>query len=148
MKKVLVLNGPNLNLLGLREPELYGAHTLDDLNQTLFDHASKHQLTLQTLQSQSESKLIEAIHNAYQEKVAYIIFNPAAFTHTSIALRDALLAVQIPFIEVHLSQPYQREPFRQVSYFSDIAEGTIAGFGITSYLLALNAVINILNPTE
>lgn len=149
MKKVLVLNGPNLNLLGMREPEHYGdSHTLDDINQILITRAKASNIELRTLQSQSESTLIDAIHNAYKNHFDYIIFNPAAYTHTSIALRDAMLAVQIPFIEVHLSNPLQREAFRHTSYFSDIAKGTISGLGAMSYELALDAIINDMNSTE
>ncbi len=141
MRKVLLLHGPNLNLLGIREPDKYGHTSLETLNSELIQQAEHAGLTLCTQQSQSESVLIEAIHNAYFTQVEYIIFNPAAFTHTSIALRDALLAVKIPFIEVHISNLYQRESFRQHSYFSDIAEGVIQGFGIDGYVLALEAVI-------
>lgn len=141
MRKVLLLHGPNLNLLGIREPDRYGKTSLETLNVELIQQAERAGLTLCTQQSHSESVLIEAIHNAYFTQVEYIIFNPAAFTHTSIALRDALLAVKIPFIEVHISNLYQRESFRQHSYFSDIAEGVIQGFGMDGYALALEAVI-------
>lgn len=142
MKKILVLHGPNLNLLGTREPAIYGAHTLDTINQRLIKEASANHFTLTCFQSNSESDLIEAIHEAGQNQVNYIIINPAAYTHTSIALRDALSGVAIPFIEVHLSNVYAREPFRHYSYFSDIANGVITGFGIEGYHLALQAVIN------
>jgi 3-dehydroquinate dehydratase-2 len=139
MKKILVMHGPNLNFLGLREPLVYGDVTLEMLNQDLQQEASAHQLT--TLQSNSESALIDAIYQAHAEKVDYIIINPAGFTHTSIALRDALLAVQIPFIEVHISNIYARENYRHHSYFSDIASGVITGLGTDGYVLALQTII-------
>ncbi len=141
MKQVFLLHGPNLNLLGTREPERYGEISLETLNAMLTAQAEKSGIRLYTQQSQSESTLIELIHEAGIKAIDYIIFNPAAYTHTSIALRDALLAVQIPFIEVHISNLYQRESFRQNSYFSDIAEGIIQGFGTDGYVLALEAVI-------
>lgn len=147
MQKILVLNGPNLNLLGLREPALYGTQTLDELNHALQIKASQHNLVLETKQSQSESELMTTIHKANEKHTDYIIFNPAAFTHTSIALRDALLAVQIPFIEVHITNPLSRESYRQTSYFSDIARGSIQGLGTYGYHLALQAIIHELtNP--
>ena len=142
MKHILVLHGPNLNLLGLREPMLYGTQTLETLNQTLQEKAAAHHLALHAEQHQSESGLIEAIHDAHHHKIAFLIFNPAAFTHTSIALRDALLAVQLPFIEVHISNPFSRETYRHMSYFSDLARGVITGLGTFGYLLALDAIIH------
>ncbi|MDX2345305.1 MAG: type II 3-dehydroquinate dehydratase [Legionella sp.] len=145
MKKVFVLNGPNLNLLGLREPTLYGTQTLEQLNLSLQAKAESHQISLKTQQSHSESELITAIHEASDNGVSGLIFNPAAFTHTSIALRDALLAVALPFIEVHITNPFSREIFRHTSYFSDIARGTITGFGTYGYHLALDAIIHELN---
>lgn len=141
MKKILVLHGPNLNLLGTREPLIYGATTLSQINTDLTKEAQKAGIELSYLQSNSEGDLIQAIHQAKADNTAYIIFNPAAYTHTSIALRDALTAVAIPFVEVHLSNIYSREPFRHHSYFSDIASGTISGFGAQGYLLALQAII-------
>ncbi|MCF7981207.1 MAG: type II 3-dehydroquinate dehydratase [Pseudomonadales bacterium] len=141
MATILVLNGPNLNLLGTREPDVYGNITLDDINQRLTDIAIAAGHHLQVLQSNAEYELIDRIHDARQEGVNFILFNPAAFTHTSIALRDALLAVEIPFIEVHLSNVHRRESFRQTSYFSDIAEGVICGLGQQGYELALQAAI-------
>jgi 3-dehydroquinate dehydratase II len=140
MKKILVLHGPNLNLLGSREPGLYGRSTLKTINKALEQAARAYTITLNAVQSNSEAQLIDSIHKAAVDKVDYIIFNPAAFTHSSIALRDALLAVAIPFIEVHLSNVHSREDFRKHSYFSDIALGTITGFGAHSYLLALEAI--------
>lgn len=141
MKKILVLHGPNLNLLGAREPLFYGKSTLDDLNEELAQTASNYNIDLTSFQSNAEHELIEAIHQAAINKIDYIIINPAAYTHTSIALRDALLGVAIPFIEVHLSNVYSRESFRHHSYFSDIAIGVISGLGINSYFLALTAII-------
>lgn len=141
MKKILVLHGPNLNLLGIREPLIYGSSTLKNINDCLIQEAHKTNLTLSCFQSNSESDLIQAIHQASTDNINYIIFNPAAFTHTSIALRDALSAVAIPFIEVHITNIYSREEFRHHSYFSDIAKGIISGFGMKGYLLALQAII-------
>lgn len=145
MKKILVLHGPNLNLLGLREPHLYGQQSLSDINTQLIQEAKASGFVLDALQSNSEAELIQAIHKAYLDQIDYFIINPAAFTHTSIALRDALVAVQIPFIEVHISNIYARESFRQHSYFSDIAQGVISGFGAYSYVLALHALFHIIN---
>lgn len=142
MASILVLHGPNLNLLGQREPDQYGHQTLEDINTELASFAQQCHLQLTCFQSNAEHELIARIHQAFTDKVDYIIFNPAAFTHTSVALRDALLATAIPFIEVHLSRVAARETFRQVSYFSDIALGVISGFGGESYLLALQAIIN------
>jgi 3-dehydroquinate dehydratase-2 len=141
MATLLVLHGPNLNLLGTREPQVYGKETLDDINTRLADtcHAAGHHLL--HLQSNAECELIDRIHDARHEGIHFIVFNPGAFTHTSIALRDALLAVNIPFIEVHLSNVYKREPFRHHSYFSDIAAGTITGLGSQGYDLALQAAL-------
>ena len=139
MAKILLLNGPNLNLLGSREPQIYGSDTLDDIANRLIQQASalKHQLT--HIQSNSESTLVNTIHQAAKDNIDFILINPAAFTHTSIAIRDALLGTQIPFIEIHLSNVHQREAFRQHSYFSDIAVGTIVGLGAQGYELALQA---------
>lgn len=141
MATILVLNGPNLNLLGTREPSLYGSETLDDINQRLTESCIRQGHHLLTLQSNAEYELIERIHDARKEGVNFIIFNPAAFTHTSIALRDALLAVDIPFIEVHLSNVHAREGFRHKSYFSDVARGVICGLGSLGYELALQAAL-------
>lgn len=141
MASILVLHGPNLNLLGTREPEIYGAATLSEINQQLQDAAVAAGHHLQFLQSNAEYELIERIHDAQREGINFILFNPAAFTHSSVALRDALLATGIPFIEVHLSNVYKREAFRQHSYFSDIAVGVICGLGPQGYRLALDAAI-------
>ena len=141
MPDILVLNGPNLNLLGMREPDHYGRNTLDDIVDALMAQAQSRGLVLDAYQSNAEHELIARIHRAADDDTRYIIFNPAAFTHTSIALRDALLGVAIPFIEVHLSNIYRREAFRHHSYFSDIAEGLIAGLGSQGYHLALETVV-------
>jgi 3-dehydroquinate dehydratase-2 len=138
--RVLVLNGPNLNMLGKREPEIYGAQTLDQIMQQLTQHASSHNVELTHLQSNSEAELITSIHSALGQ-FDRIIINPAAFTHTSVALRDAILSVSIPFIEVHLTNVHQREAFRHHSYFSDIAIGVLCGFGADGYKMALDAII-------
>lgn len=143
MATILVLHGPNLNLLGLREPGIYGATTLDDINRNLTQIAIAAGHHLQTLQSNAEYELIDRIHDARKEGVDFIIINPAAFTHTSVALRDALLGIDIPFIEVHLSNVHKREAFRHHSYFSDVAQGVICGFGATSYELALQAALKL-----
>ncbi|MEZ8309972.1 type II 3-dehydroquinate dehydratase [Vibrio splendidus] len=142
--RILVLNGPNLNLLGLREPAHYGSQTLDQIISSLTEQAKTQDVELSHLQSNREYELIEAIHSAYQN-VDFIIINPAAFTHTSVALRDALLGVAIPFIEVHLSNVHAREPFRHHSYLSDKAEGVICGLGAQGYQFALTAALNKLN---
>ncbi|EJL6334646.1 type II 3-dehydroquinate dehydratase [Vibrio cholerae] len=141
--RILVLNGPNLNLLGLREPTHYGSQTLEQIVATLRDQAQKADIELEHLQSNREYELIEAIHQAFG-KVDFIIINPAAFTHTSVALRDALLGVAIPFIEVHLSNVHAREPFRHHSYLSDKAQGVICGLGAQGYEFALSAAIRAL----
>ena len=145
MATILVLHGPNLNLLGSREPELYGTDTLDDINRRLTETCRQDGHHLLALQSNAEYELIDRIHDAGREGVNYILFNPAAFTHTSVALRDALLAVGIPFIEVHLSNVHNREAFRRRSYFSDIADGVICGFGPQSYEIALRAALDALD---
>ncbi|AXA65212.1 type II 3-dehydroquinate dehydratase [Pseudomonas oryzihabitans] len=139
MAHLLVLHGPNLNLLGTREPGVYGATTLAQINADLEARASAAGHRLQSLQSNAEHLLIERIHTARDEGVDFILINPAAFTHTSVALRDALLAVSIPFIEVHLSNVHKREAFRHHSYFSDVAVGVICGLGASGYRLALEA---------
>ena len=139
MATILVLHGPNLNLLGTREPDVFGKTTLADIDTRLTQRASTAGHHLLSLQSNAEYELIERLHEAKKEGVNFIIFNPAAFTHTSVALRDALLAVAIPFIEVHLSNTHAREEFRQCSYFSDIAIGVITGLGAHGYELALDA---------
>ncbi len=139
MATILVLHGPNLNLLGEREPEVYGITTLADINQSLGQLARDNEHHLLTMQSNAEYELVERIQDARHEGVNFIIINPAAFTHSSVAIRDALAAVAIPFIEVHLSNVHSREEFRQHSYFSDIAVGVICGLGAEGYELALRA---------
>jgi 3-dehydroquinate dehydratase-2 len=141
MSTILVLHGPNLNLLGTREPEVYGHATLESINQRLASLAVAAGHHLQTLQSNAEHVLIERIHAARSEGIGFIVFNPGGFTHTSVALRDALLGVGVPFIEVHLSNVHAREPFRRRSCFSDIAAGVICGLGALGYELALQAAI-------
>lgn len=138
---ILLLNGPNLNLLGTREPGLYGQRTLPEIEDALRARAlaAGHQLV--AFQSNSETALIERVHAARNEDVAFVLLNPAAFTHTSVALRDALLAVNLPFIEIHLSNVHAREPFRHHSYFSDVAHGVICGLGAQGYDFALQAAI-------
>ncbi|GLS90937.1 3-dehydroquinate dehydratase [Psychromonas marina] len=136
---VLVLNGPNLNLLGQREPEVYGSQTLNDIINALSIEAEAMNIELTHLQSNREYELIERIHQSFN-KIDFIIINPAAFTHTSVALRDALLGVSIPFIEVHLSNVHARESFRHHSYLSDIATGVICGLGAKGYSLALQSI--------
>jgi 3-dehydroquinate dehydratase II len=147
MATILVLHGPNLNLLGSREPGIYGAASLDEINRQLSQKAREASHHLLTLQSNAEYELIDRIHDARKEGVDFILINPAAFTHTSVALRDALAAVEIPFIEVHLSNVHKREAFRHHSYFSDIAQGVICGFGAQSYYLGLQAAIDKLSHT-
>lgn len=145
MACVLVLNGPNLNLLGSREPELYGAGTLADIEQRLETLAAARGHELVTLQSNAEHELVEAVQQAPAQGARFIIINPGAFTHTSVALRDAFLAVAVPFIEVHLSNVHAREAFRRHSYLSDIARGVICGLGAAGYEYALAAAIDVLD---
>ena len=137
MKHILVLHGPNLNLLGSREPDVYGRVTLDEINAKLTAQAQSSGATLCYFQSNAEAALVERVQQARNDGTDFIIINPAAFTHTSVALRDALAAVSIPFVEVHLSNVFAREAFRKESFFSDIAVGVISGLGATGYELAL-----------
>jgi 3-dehydroquinate dehydratase-2 len=141
-KSILVLHGPNLNLLGEREPQHYGKQTLEDIDQVLQTIASAKSIKLETMQSNSEGDLVNKIQSLHKDKVDFLIINPAAYTHTSVAMRDALSAVKVPFIEVHLSNVYAREPFRHHSYFSDIAVAVISGLGADGYIAALNFAIN------
>jgi 3-dehydroquinate dehydratase-2 len=145
MARLLLLNGPNLGQLGRREPGIYGTTSLADIETLLRTRATGAGHELDAFQSDSEAELIQRVHAARDQGVAVILFNPAAFTHTSVALRDALLSAQVPFIELHLSNVAAREAFRHHSYFADIALGTIAGFGVASYELALEAAIRHLN---
>ena len=144
MPKILVIHGPNLNLLGQRETQHYGKDTLEAIDQRLVERGRREGIEVSTFQSNAEAPLIERIHAAKSDETAYILVNPAAFTHTSVALRDALAAVRIPFIEVHLSNVHAREPFRQHSYFSDLAAGVICGLGPVGYELALEAALRAL----
>lgn len=148
MKKILLLNGPNLNLLGSREPEHYGAVTLAQIETDLASAAAAGGVALQPYQSNAEHELVDAIQAAGRDAVDLIIINPAAFTHTSVALRDALAATAIPFIEVHLSNIHAREAFRSKSYFSDLAIGVISGFGALGYRLALEAALQRLREAS
>ena len=139
--KILVLNGPNLNMLGLREEDIYGLESLNDIEIKLKKMAKQSQCEITFFQSNAEHELINEIHNAYKNNIDSIIFNPAGYTHTSIALRDAILAVKIPFFEVHISDINLREEFRKKSYFSDIAEKVFSGYGTDGYMLALKEAI-------
>ena len=141
MDRILVLHGPNLNLLGTREPEVYGRDTLASIDATLRARAEAAGLAFESLQSNAEHVLVDRVQAAAGDGTRFILLNPAAFTHTSVALRDALAAVAIPFIEVHLSNPHAREPFRRQSFFSDLAVGVGCGFGAASYTLALDAAL-------
>ena len=139
MSKILLLNGPNLNLLGSREPEVYGHETLDQVVTLASEHATSLGHELVHCQSNAEHELIEQVQSAKNNQIDFIVINPGAFTHTSIALRDALLGMAVPFIEIHISNVFAREDFRQVSYLSDIAVGVISGLGIQGYQLAISA---------
>ena len=141
MTRILVLNGPNLNLLGTREPHIYGSTTLDDITASLTALAAQSGASVEQFQSNAEHELIDRIHAARTDGTTYILINPGAFTHTSVALRDALAGVAIPFIEVHISNVHAREAFRQHSYLSDIAVGVICGLGVQGYELALQAAL-------
>ena len=145
MAQILVIHGPNLNLLGTREPEHYGATRLADIDTTLIEQAKQAGHSLDCFQSNAEHEIVDRIHQAQADNVAFIIINPAAFTHTSVAVRDAIAGVAIPFIEVHLSNVHAREEFRQHSYFSDLAVGVISGLGAQGYELALESIIRQLN---
>jgi 3-dehydroquinate dehydratase-2 len=143
MTKILVIHGPNLNLLGSREPEVYGPDTLVSIDQALARIAAQNDIELETMQSNVEGEIVSRIQQAGTDQTRFIIINPAAFTHTSIAIRDAFLASTVAFIEVHVSNIYAREDFRKHSYLSDIATGVISGLGKDSYLLALEAAVNL-----
>ncbi|HST45338.1 MAG TPA: type II 3-dehydroquinate dehydratase [Luteimonas sp.] len=146
MAKLLLLHGPNLNLLGDREPALYGRTTLAEIDAALSTRAAAAGHALESLQSNAEHVLVERVQAAARDGTAFLLLNPAAFTHTSVALRDALAATALPFIEVHLSNPHAREAFRRTSYFSDLAVGVICGFGADSYRYALEAALSRLGP--
>lgn len=147
MAKLLLLHGPNLNLLGTREPDKYGTVTLAQINQRAMDQVQAAGHSLEILQSNSESELVERIHLASRDEVVFIVINPAAYTHTSVAIPDALTGTNIPFIEIHLSNIHRREPFRHHSYFSAVAVGTIVGLGAIGYELALEAAMQQLAST-
>lgn len=144
MASILLINGPNLNLLGQREPEVYGSATLTDIENLCTEMAQENGHELQCFQSNAEHEIITKIQAVNQDSIDLIIMNPAAFSHTSIAIRDALLAMSCPVIEVHLSNPHTREPFRHTNYISDVAMGVICGFGLESYRLAMQAAIGFL----
>ena len=144
MAKILILHGPNLNLLGEREPKHYGQVTLAEIDDLLANMARNGGHDTDHLQSNAEDALVERIHQASVDKVSFVLINPAAFTHTSVAIRDALAAVKLPFVEIHLSNVYAREEFRRHSYFSDLAIGVISGFGRHSYRMAMEAAIDYL----
>lgn len=141
---VLIINGPNLNLLGTREPEIYGATTLSQIEEKTAKSLQQANLKSTFFQSNAEHEIVDCIQSSIAKDIGFIIINPAAFTHTSVAIRDALAAVGLPFIEIHLSNPHAREPFRKHSYFSDLAIGIIAGFGEKSYLMACDVAIDYL----
>lgn len=147
MTDILVLHGPNLNLLGTREPGIYGADTLDTINARLLATATKAGIRLDTFQSNHEGQLVDRVQAARSDGTRFILINPGAFTHSSVALRDALLGVAIPFIEIHLSNVHAREEFRRYSYFSDVAVGVICGLGAQGYALALEFALTRLIPT-
>ncbi len=142
MAKILVLHGPNLNLLGTREPEVYGFTTLAEIDARLLEMAQLLGHSLDSFQSNSEGDLVNRIQQARTEAVEAVVINPAAYTHTSVAIRDALLGIAVPFVEIHLSNPHTREDFRKYSYFSDVAVGVVCGFGVFGYECALQAILN------
>ncbi len=142
-RRILVLNGPNLNLLGTREPEIYGYDTLDDIAERMEDNASRDHVEIDFRQSNHEGHLVDWLHEAQEEGMHAVILNAGAFTHTSVALHDAIKAIKVPVIEVHLSNPHKREEFRHKSYVGMAAKGTIAGFGAMSYMLALEAALDL-----
>ena len=141
MARILVLHGPNLNLLGVREPEVYGRTTLAEIDSRMIARAHTAGVSLETFQSNAEHELVDRLQAAMKDGTRFLLLNPAAFTHTSVALRDAVVATGLPFVEVHLSNPHAREPFRRTSFFSDLAVGVVAGFGADSYRLALEAAL-------
>ncbi|MCZ6488781.1 MAG: type II 3-dehydroquinate dehydratase [Gammaproteobacteria bacterium] len=148
MIKILVIHGPNLNMLGSREPEVYGSDTLASIDASIAEMAKSKNVSLETFQSNLEGEIVDRIQQAAADQTQIIIINPAAFTHTSIAIRDAFLASSVPFIEVHMSNVHAREDFRKHSYLSDIASGVISGFGKNSYLLAFEAAVNQCNQSN
>ncbi len=145
MRKVLVIHGPNLNLLGQREEDVYGKVTLEEINKSLQDIAAKHNLALTIVQSNHEGEIVDLLHKAKKENYAGIVINPAAYTHTSVAIRDAVAALEIPTVEVHLSNIYAREKFRHTSLIAPVSWGQISGFGAQSYTLGLEALIGLIS---
>ena len=148
MKKILIIHGPKLNLLGQRETDIYGKTTLDEINARLEDVATRQEVALKIIQSNHEGDIVDAIGQAKKEKIDAILINPAAYTHTSVAIRDALLAVKLPTVEVHLSNIYAHEHFRHTSLIAPVAVGQVSGFGVLSYLLGLQAVVALLSSKE
>jgi len=144
LSKILVIHGPNLNLLGQREKDVYGETTLDEINSLLTECAQKHKVTLEVLQSNHEGEIVDAIGKAKANQISAILINPAAYTHTSVAIRDAVAAVDIPTVEVHLSNIYSREDFRHTSLIAPVCHGQISGFGVDSYLLGLQAIVDLI----
>ena len=144
MSKILVIHGPNLNLLGQREQDIYGQTTLEEINAALTEVANRHDMTLDVLQSNHEGEIVDAIGGVKEGQVNAILINPAAYTHTSIAIRDAIAAVDIPTVEVHLSNIYAREDFRHTSLIAPVSRGQISGFGVDSYILGLRAIIQLM----
>ena len=144
MSKILVIHGPNLNLLGQREQDIYGQTTLEEINAALTEVANRHDMTLDVLQSNHEGEIVDAIGGVKEGQVNAILINPAAYTHTSIAIRDAIVAVDIPTVEVHLSNIYAREDFRHTSLIAPVSRGQISGFGVDSYILGLRAIIQLI----
>ncbi len=144
MSKILVIHGPNLNLLGQREQDIYGQTTLEEINAALTEVANRHDMTLDVLQSNHEGEIVDAIGGVKEGQVNAILINPAAYTHTSIAIRDAIAAVDIPTVEVHLSNIYAREDFRHTSLIAPVSRGQISGFGVDSYILGLRAIIQLI----
>ena len=146
--KILVINGPNLNMLGTREPEIYGSLSLADIEKQMQEIASSSSVELDSIQSNAEHEIVDRVQLCAKDATDFILINSAAFTHTSVAIRDALAAVAVPFIEIHLSNPHSREAFRKHSYFSDLAVGVIAGFGVDSYMMALKVAIKKFGSKE
>lgn len=144
MKKILIIHGPNLNLLGQREPDVYGKFTLEDINKKLKDLAKSKNIALEITQTNSEGEIVDALHNAQKKEIKAVVMNPAGYTHSSVAIRDAVSAVKIPLVEVHISNIYSREEFRHKSLIAPVAKGQISGFGINSYLLGLSAAIDLI----
>ena len=144
MKKILIIHGPNLNLLGQREPDVYGKFTLEDINKKLKDLAKSKNIALEIIQTNSEGEIVDSLHNAQKKEIKAVVMNPGGYTHSSVAIRDAISAVKIPLVEVHISNIYSREEFRHKSLIAPVAVGQIAGFGSNSYLLGLLAAVDLI----